>query len=394
MHPRAVSATDTRVTLGPNNGGAVDRHVGWRLKTGDFLGAKKSREQLLRLRSTARRHYTSANSDGIVQFYERQNGLLETFEEADEADISGAGAATATLQRVEEPGAGMAMALSFGTNVALFCAKLTSAVLSGSLSIIASALDSFLDLLSGLLLFLTARAQRNVDPYAYPVGKTRLQPLGILMFASIMGTVSFQVLIESLRQMVGPDHTHHLEHLWVAVGTMVCVIVAKLLLWLRCRRFKSEEVRAYAQDHLNDVVTNSLGLASALLGDRVAWWVDPLGAMLLSLYIIRVWATTALENMRQLAGKSAPAGLLQKLTYVAWNHSPKIQQIDTVRAYTFGQHYFAEVDIVLPPDTSLPEAHDIGETLQNKLERMVEIERAFVHLDYEVHHTPEHPRPG
>ena len=81
MHPRAVSATDTRVTIGPNNGGAVDRHVGWRLKTGDFLGAKKSREQLLRLRSTARRHYTSANSDGIVQFYERQNGLLETFEE-------------------------------------------------------------------------------------------------------------------------------------------------------------------------------------------------------------------------------------------------------------------------------------------------------------------------
>ena len=71
--------------------------------------------------------------------------------QADEADISGAGAATATLQRVEEPGAGMAMALSFGTNVALFCAKLTSAVLSGSLSIIASALDSFLDLLSNLL---------------------------------------------------------------------------------------------------------------------------------------------------------------------------------------------------------------------------------------------------
>lgn len=38
----------------------------------------------------------------------------------------------------------------------------------------------------------------------------------------------------------------------------------------------------------------------------------------------------------------------------------------------------------------LQEAHDIGESLQNKLETIPEIERAFVHLDYEVSHRPEH----
>ena len=151
---------------------------------------------------------------------------------------------------------------------------------------------------------------------------------------------------------------------------------------------------AYAQDHLNDVLTNSLGLATAILGDRVAWWVDPLGAMLLSIFIMRVWATTALENMRQLVGQSAPQKLLAKLTWLSWNHSPKIAQIDTVRAYTFGQYYFCEVNNVLPRDTPFSEAHDIGESLQNRLERQAEIERAFVHLDYEAQHAPEHPRPG
>jgi divalent metal cation (Fe/Co/Zn/Cd) transporter len=38
----------------------------------------------------------------------------------------------------------------------------------------------------------------------------------------------------------------------------------------------------------------------------------------------------------------------------------------------------------------LREAHDIGEALQEKLERLPEIERAFVHLDYEFTHQPEH----
>ena len=38
----------------------------------------------------------------------------------------------------------------------------------------------------------------------------------------------------------------------------------------------------------------------------------------------------------------------------------------------------------------LREAHDIGEALQMKMERLPEVERCFVHLDWEVEHRPEH----
>jgi len=39
----------------------------------------------------------------------------------------------------------------------------------------------------------------------------------------------------------------------------------------------------------------------------------------------------------------------------------------------------------------IDEAHDIGNRLQDKLESLPEIERAFVHIDYEfLHRTDEH----
>ncbi|KAG5392341.1 hypothetical protein IGI04_022304 [Brassica rapa subsp. trilocularis] len=60
-----------------------------------------------------------------------------------------------------------------------------------------------------------------------------------------------------------------------------------------------------------------------------------------------------------------------------------------VRAYTFGSHYFVEVDIVLPENMRLQEAHNIGET-QEMLEQLVEVERAFVHIDFGFTHRPEH----
>ena len=45
---------------------------------------------------------------------------------------------------------------------------------------------------------------------------------------------------------------------------------------------------------------------------------------------------------------------------------------------------------MLPEDMRLHEAHNIGETLQEKLEQLSEVERAFVHIDFEFTHRPEH----
>lgn len=48
------------------------------------------------------------------------------------------------------------------------------------------------------------------------------------------------------------------------------------------------------------------------------------------------------------------------------------------------------MDLELPEEMGLREAHNIGETLQNKLEGLPEVERAYVHLDFESSHRPEH----
>lgn len=99
---------------------------------------------------------------------------------------------------------------------------------------------------------------------------------------------------------------------------------------------------------------------------------------------------TVIENVNSLVGRTAAPEFLRKLTYLCSNHHKAVKHIDTVRAYTFGSHYFVEVDIVLPSEMALGDAHDIGESLQEKLERLPQIERAFVHLDYEFTHKPEH----
>ena len=64
--------------------------------------------------------------------------------------------------------------------------------------------------------------------------------------------------------------------------------------------------------------------------------------------------------------------------------------IDTVRAYTSGPRLVVEVDVVMDPDESLMATHDVAEELQMKLESLPNVERAYVHVDYETTHKPEH----
>ena len=94
------------------------------------------------------------------------------------------------------------------------------------------------------------------------------------------------------------------------------------------------------------------------------------------------------EQIKLLTGHTADTNFLSKITWICLNHHREIIFIDTVRAFHFGNNFLVEVDIVLPEDMSLKEAHNIGETLQQKLEKFQLVERAFVHLDYEVDHNP------
>ena len=68
---------------------------------------------------------------------------------------------------------------------------------------------------------------------------------------------------------------------WV-VGIMLMVTLVKLVLMVYCRSFTNEIVKAYAQDHFFDVITNIIGLFAALLANYFDDWMDPVGAIIVS----------------------------------------------------------------------------------------------------------------
>ncbi|KAG0051857.1 hypothetical protein BGZ83_003258 [Gryganskiella cystojenkinii] len=287
----------------------------------------------------------------------------------------------------------LAINVSFLANIFLVILKIWTVLLSDSLAVLASMIDSLMDLLSGAIIWYSARLRDNTsDGHRYPVGKARMEPLGIIVFAAVMVTSFMQVMLQSFERLVEGSEEPPVDLGVIILSLLALNIAIKFALWLWCRTMKdSSSVLALAQDHLNDVVFNVFSTLFPVAGQFLGWWwLDAVGAIILSISIITEWTGTCLHNIRRLTGHAATPQDIQQLTYMTYRFSNAIQEIDTVRAYSAGDGLFVEIDIVLPPDTPLSQAHDLGESLQGALERLDSVERAFVHIDYNAVHAIEH----
>ena len=284
--------------------------------------------------------------------------------------------------------------LTLSVNFLLFFFKIAATIQSGSLAVLSSLIDSGLDLFSGAVIAVSSYLIRQYDRFHYPIGRNRLEPVAIIITAAVMGTAALQIITSAIEDVAEDKVDPNIN---IFSGTIIALtVILKGTLYILCRQVRSPSVQALAVDHRNDVAANLATLLFGLLGTYVYKFLDPIGAILLALYIIVNWILVGYEHLKNLVGHTADRRFLSKITWIAANHHQKVETVDTVRAYTFGVNYLVEVHIQLSPELPLQQAHDIGESLQKKLESLDEVERAFVHLDFETEHSPsyEHKLPG
>jgi divalent metal cation (Fe/Co/Zn/Cd) transporter len=207
-----------------------------------------------------------------------------------------------------------------------------------------------------------------------------------------MITSFVQVALEGLQKLNGPDHS--IVQLTIpAIAIMAATVIIKAACWFWCRLINNSSVQALAQDAQTDVVFNTFSIIFPLVGFYAKiWWLDPLGGILLSLYVIFAWSSTSTQHIRNLTGAAASADERNILLYLTMRFAKTVKQIQGLQAYHSGDKLNVEVDVVLDEGTSLRDSHDLGESLQYVLESVPNVDRAFVHLDYAGWNLPSHMR--
>uniref|UniRef100_A0AC34QI65 Uncharacterized protein n=1 Tax=Panagrolaimus sp. JU765 TaxID=591449 RepID=A0AC34QI65_9BILA len=208
----------------------------------------------------------------LNSFYKKQKYLLTCHEE-DEAILQRNDAEHLNIHQTEqEARARWDDILAKATlliNVVMIVAKLVAAYLSHSMSVISSVVDSIMDITSGAVIWGTLKAIDKSNPYDYPIGRSRLEPLAVLIVAMIMIFANVMVVYESTMAIVEDTLDPKVD-----IGTLVILLTGttvKTILYILCRRQKTPSSQLLAQDQRNDVFTNIVALAGAYIGHK--FWV-------------------------------------------------------------------------------------------------------------------------
>lgn len=300
----------------PSHHSVKGKDVEFQHSVGDPLGlsAHLKEESEIKANISRRRQGTNRAADGLKKFYESQNedikGMLKSVDEHEQGERE-AFEKHNLLYQICTKG-------SLIANVFLAALQLYGAISSGSLSLITTCADSVLDPMSGLMLYMSHRAVDKVDHHKFPSGRARISTAGNIVFSFIMFSISLVLIVLSARDLAAGslDETNgfHLPSVIAVTGAFA----TKLGLFFLCWTVKDiySQVDILWRDHRNDLFINGFGILTSVGGSKLRWWIDPLGAIVLSVLIASLWLHTAYEEFQLLIGVSADRETLQLITYI------------------------------------------------------------------------------
>ena len=172
-----------------------------------------------------------------------------------------------------------AIDVSISVNAVLAVAKLYAVLSSSSLAVLASLMDSALDLVSQAVVRYTERRAKAAFDVDFPAGQQRMEPVGVMCCAGLMCMASVEVIRQSTEVLLGTNSGgasdgemgtgpgSEVEATALSVAVIIAVILSKVVLWRWCRLVvtaaggpeRCSSVAVLAQDHGNDVSQINFG---------------------------------------------------------------------------------------------------------------------------------------
>ena len=279
---------------------------------------------------------------------------------------------------------------SVTTAVVLIIGKLTAALLTGSVSVLASLVDSMMDAAASLINLLAVHYSLQPPDREHRFGHGKAEPLaGLAQAAFLAGSAVFLILHAVDRLL----HPQPLNDALVGVGVLLFAIAATVVLLLFQHRVirltRSTAIRADALHYATDLLTNTatiVALGLAMLGWPLA---DPLFAIGIALYILYSAGQISHEAIQLLMDHELPPEVHARIKEIARSHA-RVRGVHDIRTRRSGQTYFIQLHLMLDDQMPLVEAHQVADEVE------AAIMAAFPNADVLIHEDPTSeppPRP-
>ncbi len=265
-------------------------------------------------------------------------------------------------------------------NAGLVSIKLAVSFLTGSLSIRADAVHSFIDIIGSaaviLGLVISGRKSRG-----FPYGLYKVENLVAILIAFLLFGTAYEVMHQAI---FSPSEIHEFG-VWVLAVAATLVLIPFLFGRYEVsvgKEFNSPSLVADGKNFRADVLSSAI-VFLGLLGQFLRFPLDRIAAVLVAFFIIRAGWGILVDGMRVLLDASIDRESLD-LIRATIEDDPAVVDVKKVMGRNSGRFVFVEAEITLRT-ASLERAHQISERIEQ------EIARKVPNVDHTVlHYEPRH----
>jgi ferrous-iron efflux pump FieF len=278
----------------------------------------------------------------------------------------------------------VAAAVASGTAASLALAKLVISVLTGSLAVLASAVDSLMDVAcSGLNAYFLRLAGDPPDrEHAYGHGKA--EALSGVVQALIIAMGGVWLVVRSVSRVFAPEPVANPEA-GVVVSGIALAVSLMLVVFLRreARATRSIALEADAFHYVTDIATNIVA-GVALVGYRIFGWrrLDPLASLAIAVYII--WAAIGIfrDAADELLDRGLPRETEDAVKSLLGSLAPEVRGFKAFRSRRAGGTHFFEFVLLVDRAASFERSHELAERAAALLrQRHGDDTQVMVHTD-------------
>jgi cation diffusion facilitator family transporter len=267
------------------------------------------------------------------------------------------------------------------SNTLLCAMKIAVGLISGSIAIVADAINNLADASSSLITLIGFKLAAMPEDKEHPYGHARIEYLAGLLVSVIIIVVGVELGKSSIDKILNPTPTEF------SVTTVIVLLLAiGMKIWQASfnvsagKRINSLTLMATGADSRNDVISTTAVLASLLIGHFFDLQIDGFMGVAVALFI--VWSGIGLvrETVSPLLGEAPDPELVKEIEEIALEHEGVLDVHDlAVHNYGPGK-VFASLHAEVDAAVDVMVSHDMIDNIEHEVARKLHIS-CTVHMD-------------
>jgi len=276
-------------------------------------------------------------------------------------------------------------AASIGIACAVLAIKYAAYLMTGSVALFSDALESIVNVLTGVAALIAIRVSTSPPDRRHPFGHHKAEYFAAVLEGALIIVAALLIFHEAYGALLEPRALTE-----PAAGLLVNGLATALnagwawVLISRGRVWKSPALEGDGRHLLSDVITSVGVLAGLVLATVTGWSIlDPLLACLVAVNILRIGYNLTTSSMSQLMDEAASPAIQERIREAIKANADGALQAHDVRTRTAGPATFIEFHLVVPGSMTVEAAHGICDRLEDAIEAEIEGAQVVIHVEPE-----------